>query len=108
GSRTEQEAGRMSQRRKRTRRTNEGAPHPKKDDPGTEVAVVCAFGDWNAILGHEVPLDGKGGAAHVKAVDRAEGALDEPCRTVRKAVRRVRTPRRSDSTRCAQRDSSRV
>src|SRR5262249_19129301 len=80
-------------RRQRVRRGGDGASHPEKDDPGAKVAVASPFRRWNRLLGNRGALSPERGAGSVQAVERAEGAVDEPCWAVREPVRPVGTRR---------------
>jgi hypothetical protein len=91
---------------KRVRHSDDGAPHPEKDDPRTKVAIVSAFRWWNRLFGNKAPLNSEKGAAHVKAMNWTKGAFDEPRWAIREVVRRISTRRNDEAVRCAQGNTS--
>jgi hypothetical protein len=90
----------------RVRHSDDGAPHPEKDDPGTKVAIVSTFRWWNRLLGNKAPLNSEKRTAHVKAVNWTKGAVDEPRWAIREAVRRIGTRRNDEAARRSQSHSS--
>ena len=81
--------------------TSDGAPDPEKDDPGTQIALPCAFGGWTALVRYKACFHRKKGTAHVKPVNWAESAVHESRRAICESVRRVRARTHNEAPRRA-------